>query len=73
MRESMLMGDWEKDKTFTATLFAPTAEFAKLGSQQEFVEWFRLQFPDALELIGEKELSHDFVTNSRNPLIHIKV
>lgn len=68
----MLIALPNQDKSFTSTLFAPTSEFSKLKSPDEFVSWFRLQFPDATEIIGEARLKQDFLHNPRSPLIHIK-
>ena len=71
---SLLFNDfWSQDKTFTCTLFAPTAEFDKLTSPENIVKWFGTNFPDALPLIGENALLRDFERNPRSPLISVKV
>ena len=62
-----------QDKSFTCTLFAPTTEFETLSNKDQILSWFRIQFPDALELIGTEELLNSFQRNPRNPLISIKV
>ena len=62
-----------KDKTFTCTLFAPTAELDRLYSADILLTWFKLYFPDALRAIGEKRLVDDFMKNPRNSLICTKV
>jgi kynurenine 3-monooxygenase len=62
-----------QDKSFTCTLFAPTTEFETLSNKDQILSWFRIQFPDALELIGTEELLNSFQQNPRNPLISVKV
>lgn len=62
-----------KDKTFTCTLFAPTAELDRLHSADILLTWFKLYFPDALRAIGEKRLVDDFMKNPRSSLICTKV
>ncbi|KAF8797942.1 FAD/NAD(P)-binding domain-containing protein [Phlegmacium glaucopus] len=69
----MLIALPNKDKTFTCTLFAPTAELDRLCSADIILTWFRLYFPDALRAIGEKKLVDDFMKNPRSPLICTKV
>ncbi|KAJ7098011.1 hypothetical protein B0H15DRAFT_823742 [Mycena belliarum] len=61
-----------KDKTFTCTLFAPSAELDRLVDRETFVSWFKRHFPDALELIGEDNLAADWAQNPRSPLICTK-
>ncbi|KAJ7452516.1 hypothetical protein B0H11DRAFT_2073793 [Mycena galericulata] len=61
-----------KDKSFTCTLFAPTAELDALVDRQAFLSWFKKYFPDALELIGADNLANDWARNPRSPLICTK-
>lgn len=68
----MLIALPNKDKTFTSTLFAPTAEFERFRDDKMFISWFRTHFPDALDLVGEDRLLHDYKHNPRSALIHIK-
>ncbi|KAG9318800.1 hypothetical protein JVU11DRAFT_901 [Chiua virens] len=68
----MLIALPNKDKTFTCTLFAPTVEFDRLIGREAILSWFRTYFPDALHLLGEDKLLHDFAKNPRSPLISIK-
>ncbi|KIM49214.1 hypothetical protein M413DRAFT_21477 [Hebeloma cylindrosporum] len=68
----MLIALPNKDKTFTCTLFAPTAELDRLRSADCILAWFKLYFPDALRAIGDKSLVKDFMTNPRSPLICTK-
>lgn len=62
-----------QDCTFTCTLFAPTTEFDRLHSPQDILSWFKTHFPDAVSLLGEKQLLFDFTNNPRGSLITIKV
>lgn len=70
----MLIALPNKDKTFTCTLFAPTASFDELAAstREEQVAWFKTYFPDALKLIGEDAVLNDLARNPRSPLISIK-
>ncbi|TDL27357.1 FAD/NAD-binding domain-containing protein [Rickenella mellea] len=68
----MLIALPNKDKSFTCTLFAPNAEFARLEDPTSALIWFKNQFPDAVPLIGERALLDDFKRNPRSPLIAIK-
>ncbi|KAJ6630699.1 FAD/NAD-binding domain-containing protein [Mycena sp. CBHHK59/15] len=61
-----------KDKSFTCTLFAPTAELDQMIDRETFLHWFRKYFPDALELIGEDNLTSVLARNPRSPLICTK-
>ncbi|KAF9005566.1 hypothetical protein BDQ17DRAFT_1353375 [Cyathus striatus] len=68
----MLIALPNKDKSFTCTLFAPSAELDGLNTPDSILSWFRCYFPDAVHAIGEKNLVTDFMRNPRGPLIHIK-
>ncbi|KAJ7905400.1 FAD/NAD-binding domain-containing protein [Mycena olivaceomarginata] len=61
-----------KDRSFTCTLFAPTAVLEPLVDRETFLTWFKKYFPDALELIGEDNLARDWAQNPRSPLICTK-
>ncbi|KAK7014931.1 kynurenine 3-monooxygenase [Favolaschia claudopus] len=61
-----------KDRSFTCTLFAPTAVLVPLADRDTFLTWFKKHFPDALELIGQDNLSRDWAQNPRSPLICTK-
>lgn len=63
----------DKDKTFTCTLFAPTAELDRLNSADSILSWFKSYFPDAVRVIGENALVEQFLRNPRSPLICTKV
>ncbi|KAJ3519211.1 hypothetical protein NMY22_g13309 [Coprinellus aureogranulatus] len=68
----MLIALPNKDKTFTCTLFAPSAELDRLNTPDSILTWFKFHFPDAVQLIGEKMLVEDVLTNPRSPLICTK-
>ncbi|THH33877.1 hypothetical protein EUX98_g231 [Antrodiella citrinella] len=68
----MLIALPNQDKTFTCTLFAPSAEFEQLSSPEVIIRWFKTHFPDALGYIGEDALLYDFKNNPRSSLISIK-
>ncbi|KAL4068013.1 hypothetical protein J3A83DRAFT_4359851 [Scleroderma citrinum] len=69
----MLIALPNQDCSFTCTLFAPTTEFDRLVTTQDILSWFKTHFPDALCLLGEEKLLHDFSNNPRSPLITIRV
>ncbi|KAH8117335.1 FAD/NAD-binding domain-containing protein [Phellopilus nigrolimitatus] len=68
----MLIALPNKDRSFTCTLFAPTADFDQLADPAQALTWFKNQFPDALPLIGETAVLEGFRNNPRSPLIAIK-
>jgi len=68
----MLIALPNKDATFTCTLFAPPEVLDKLDSPDAALHWFRANFPDAVPLIGEEVLLHDFTNNPRCSLMIIK-
>jgi hypothetical protein len=69
----VLLTPFAQDRSFTCTLFAPTAELDRLNSSDKILSWFKLNFPDATHAIGEKTLLKDFLQNPRSPLICTKV
>lgn len=69
----LIPGHVPQDKTFTCTLFAPTAEFDRLDTPETIIQFFKTHFPDALPLIGEGALLDDFERNPRSSLMSIKV
>ncbi|KAF6765118.1 hypothetical protein DFP72DRAFT_332811 [Ephemerocybe angulata] len=68
----MLIALPNRDKTFTCTLFAPSAELDRLKTPDSVLTWFKFHFPDAVQAIGEKLLVEDVLTNPRSPLICTK-
>lgn len=61
------------DKSFTCTLFAPSATFHELEQRPETIEsFFKHHFPGAAELVGAGKLRAQFSHNPHLPLISIK-
>ncbi len=56
----MLIALPNPDGTFTATLFYPHQMFEALRTPEDVLALFRTNFADALQLIGEAELVHQF-------------
>ena len=70
--EYMLIALGNNDKTFTLTLFLPRAIFSTLNTNQEVVNFFKTNFPDALALIGVRKLTDDFFANPTGRLLTVK-
>ncbi|KZT60426.1 FAD/NAD(P)-binding domain-containing protein [Calocera cornea HHB12733] len=68
----MLIALPNKDKSFTCTLYAPTAELDTLKTREQVSAWFDRHFPDAVELIGRDALLDDFEQNPRSSLMSVK-
>ncbi|KAJ5095864.1 hypothetical protein NUU61_005220 [Penicillium alfredii] len=73
-REFMFIAIPSADKSFTCTLFAPSAAYTSLeNSPQELHAFFDLRFPGVCpELIDPEALSEQFAVNPHLPLISIK-
>lgn len=67
----MLIALANKDGSFTSTFFSPWSVIEGISSSQEFVEFFRHNFPDAVGLIGEDALSSAFKSNPRGSLMQV--
>ncbi|KAH8301498.1 hypothetical protein KR059_004834 [Drosophila kikkawai] len=61
-----------QDKSFTVTLSMPFEVFAKIQSKEQLLEFFRINFRDALPLIGEEQLIKDFFKTRPQHLVSIK-
>lgn len=61
------------DHTFTGNIFAPFKVLEALNTRERLLKFYREQFPDALELIGEEKLVEEFFETSPKTLISIKV
>ena len=70
--EYMLIALGNNDKTFTLTLFLPRYIFSRLNTNQEVVNFFKTNFPDALDLIGVRKLTDDFFANPTGRLLTVK-
>ena len=72
--EDMLIALPNLDGSFTVTLFAPWEEsefcFDNLDSNEKVLEYFKRDFPDALDLMPD--LTEQFFTNPTSPLGTIK-
>uniref|UniRef100_A0A8B9MF65 Kynurenine 3-monooxygenase n=1 Tax=Accipiter nisus TaxID=211598 RepID=A0A8B9MF65_9AVES len=60
------------DKSFTCTLFMPFEEFEKLTTGEQVLGFFQTYFPDAIPLIGERELKHDYFLLPAQAMISVK-
>uniref|UniRef100_A0A914DQW9 Kynurenine 3-monooxygenase n=1 Tax=Acrobeloides nanus TaxID=290746 RepID=A0A914DQW9_9BILA len=61
------------DKTFTVTIFAPFELFEKeMSTEQKVVSFFKCNFPDAFELLGERHIVETFNRVRPLPLVSIK-
>ncbi|TKA67629.1 hypothetical protein B0A55_08770 [Friedmanniomyces simplex] len=61
------------DKSFTCTLFAPSADFTSLEKYPDgFLPFFQANFPGAADLVGRAELRKQFLENPHLPLISVK-
>lgn len=72
-RSFMMIALPNTDKTFTLTLFMPFNIFESLKTEKQLFTFFEQEFPDALDLVGRKELSNLFFKNPVGPLMSIKV
>lgn len=71
-KDNMFIAIPSTDKSFTCTLFAPSATFAQLEEDPHRVEpFFQTNFPGAAHLIGP-HIRKQFETNPHLPLISIK-
>lgn len=71
--EYMLIALANGDGSFTCTLFAPRKMFTEnLIEPTQIINFFRKQFPDALELMGEDLILESFANNPRGSLVSVK-
>ena len=61
-----------QDKTFTLTLFMPLSNFSEIETEEDVLDFFRNQFPDAISKLGEDKLVKDFFQNPTSNLISVK-
>uniref|UniRef100_A0A8C5UNU6 Kynurenine 3-monooxygenase n=1 Tax=Microcebus murinus TaxID=30608 RepID=A0A8C5UNU6_MICMU len=61
-----------QNKSFTCTLFMPFEEFEKILTSSDVLDFFQKYFPDAIPLIGERELVQDFFLLPAQPMISVK-
>ncbi|KAJ1999437.1 kynurenine 3-monooxygenase, mitochondrial precursor [Coemansia thaxteri] len=68
----MLIALPNRDGSFTCTLFMPWREFDQLRSSEEAVKFFRANFPDALDRMGEKSVCAEYARNPKGSLVYVK-
>lgn len=69
----MLIALANGDGSFTSTLFAPPELMEQVcESRDTFVSFFKKQFLDAYELMGETQLLDSYENNPRSPLVSLK-
>lgn len=71
--EFMMIALPNDDLTFTGNIFAPFKTLEALNTPERLLQFYRQQFPDALELIGEKKLIEEYFDSTPKTLISIKV
>ncbi|TGZ80895.1 FAD/NAD(P)-binding domain-containing protein [Ascodesmis nigricans] len=60
------------DKSFTCTLFMPELMFATLTTPSDVITFFRENFADVVELLGEESLVEQYFMNQHLPLVSIR-
>ncbi|KAL7272322.1 kynurenine 3-monooxygenase, mitochondrial precursor [Rhizina undulata] len=61
------------DKSFTCTLFMSETLFNSIGDcPDELISFFRENFEDVVEMIGEEKLIKQYLLNAKLPLISVK-
>ncbi|XP_076361925.1 kynurenine 3-monooxygenase cn isoform X1 [Tachypleus tridentatus] len=61
-----------QDKSYTVTLFMPFENFENLTTPEELLDFFFENFPDAVPLIGKKNLIEDYFRLKPAHLISVK-
>ncbi|RLV91018.1 Kynurenine 3-monooxygenase [Spathaspora sp. JA1] len=67
----MLIALPNKDGSFTSTFFSPWSVIDSLKTSEEWLNFFKENFPDAYDLIGEVALISAYENNPRGSLIQI--
>ena len=49
------------------------SSFGKIGNGRELLQFFEVNFPDAIPVIGKDRLVEDYFNTKPSPLISIKV
>ncbi len=68
----MMIGLPNQDRSFTITLFMPTAQFEALSDRAALLDFFHENFRDAVPLIGVERLVADYFSNRALPLVSVK-
>lgn len=71
-KEFMLISLPNTDGSFTASLFYPQDAFNMICCDEDAIELFRSQFPDVLELMGEKAVCESFRCNPVGSLVTMR-
>lgn len=69
----MLIALANKDGSFTSTFFSPWSVIESLKTSDEFIDFFKANFPDAFELIGAESLKQVYDSNPRGSLMQVSV
>ncbi|KAI5953124.1 BNA4 [Candida jiufengensis] len=67
----MLIALANEDGSFTSTFFSPWSVIDSIQSSDEFLNFFKTNFPDAYELVGEKALIEAYKNNPRGSLMQV--
>lgn len=62
-----------QDKSWTVTLFMPFLNFESIKTIDDLLAFFTENFPDAIDLIGQKRLISDFFKATPQYLVSVKV
>ncbi|RKO99317.1 hypothetical protein CXG81DRAFT_1983, partial [Caulochytrium protostelioides] len=68
----MLIALPNADGSFTATLFLPWADAARLTTRDAVLAFFQTEFPDAVPLMGADALATAFLAHPRGPLMGVQ-
>lgn len=69
----MLIALANKDGSFTSTFFSPWSVIENIKTSDEFIDFFKENFPDAFELIGSENLKQVYDSNPRGSLMQVDV
>jgi kynurenine 3-monooxygenase len=59
----MMIAIPNNDGSFTVTLYMPYSKYTKIETEEDVLDFFNAQFPDAVPKIGEENLVRDFFHN----------
>lgn len=69
----MLIALPNENGSFTVTFFSPWSVMEQLKTEDEFLQFFKTNFPDAYDLIGDGSLKHTYNNNPRGSLMQVEV
>ncbi|XP_050404487.1 kynurenine 3-monooxygenase [Patella vulgata] len=70
--EYMMIALPNQDKTYTTTLFMPFKVFESLQTEDDIIEFFKENYPDAVPLLGEGHIKQTLITTKAQSLISVK-